>query len=76
MTGQKDEIDFSILTPTEIKILKLIAQNKTAKEIGAILFISSRTVEKHKSHIISKLNIQSYQNSLLIWAKENQDSFL
>jgi len=36
----------------------LIAQNKTAKEIGAILFTSSRTVEKHKSHIISKLNIE------------------
>jgi DNA-binding NarL/FixJ family response regulator len=65
-----------LLTPTEKKILKLIAKNKTAKEIGALLSISNRTVEKHKSHIIKKLNINSHQNSLLIWAKENQKSFL
>lgn len=76
MLTQENVIDISILTPTEKKILKLIAQNKTAKEIGVILFTSSRTVEKHKSHIINKLNIESHQNSLLIWAKENQDSFL
>lgn len=76
MSNQNKIIDFSFLTPTEKKILKLIAQNKTAKEIGEILFTSSRTVEKHKSHIIKKLNIDSYQNSLLIWAKENQDSLL
>jgi len=76
MSNQKDTIDFSSLTPTEKKVLKLIAQNKTAKEIGEILFTSSRTVEKHKSHIIKKLNIESHQNSLLIWAKENQASFM
>lgn len=76
MSSQEDVIGISNLTPTEKKILKLIAQNKTAKEIGIILFISSRTVEKHKSHIINKLNIESHQNSLLIWAKENQDFFL
>lgn len=76
MLTQENVIDISTLTPTEKKILKLIAQNKTAKEIGVILFTSSRTVEKHKSNIINKLNIESHQNSLLIWAKENQDFFL
>ena len=64
------------LTPTEIKILHLVAQNKTAEEIGNILFVSDRTVEKHKSHIIRKLKIEPHQNSLLIWAKENQNSCL
>ena len=64
-----------VLATTPVS-MKLIAQNKTAKEIGVILFTSSRTVEKHKSHIINKLNIESHQNSLLIWAKENQDFFL
>lgn len=76
MAAQKEAIDFSFLTPTERKILNLIAQNKTAKEIGEELFISNRTVEKHKSHIIKKLDIEPTQNSLLIWAKENQDTFL
>lgn len=60
------------LTPTEKEILKHIAQNRTAKEIGEIMFSSNRTVEKHKSHIIKKLDLSPTQNSLLIWAKENQ----
>lgn len=76
MQEKKEAIDYSFLTPSEKKILKLIAQNKTAKRIGDELFISNRTVEKHKSHIIKKLNIEPTQNSLLIWAKENQDTFM
>ena len=69
-------VNLNLLTPTEKKILKLVAQNKTAKEIGEILFISYRTVEKHRSNIIRKLNLDHHQNSLLIWAKENQNSLL
>ncbi len=64
------------LTPTEKKILKLIAQNKTNKEIGEELFISYRTAEKHRSNIVSKLGLNPHPNSLLIWAKENQNYFL
>lgn len=61
------------LTKTELKILKLIVENKTAKEIAEELCISPRTVEKHKSNIIRKLDIEKTPNSLLIWAKENQN---
>lgn len=64
--------DLELLTPTEIEVLKLIALNKTAKEIGSILFISSRTVEKHKSHIIRKLDLESKGGSLALYAKENE----
>jgi len=60
------------LTPTEKEILKHIALNRTAKEIGELMFSSNRTVEKHKSHIIKKLDLSPTQNSLLIWVKENQ----
>jgi DNA-binding NarL/FixJ family response regulator len=59
-----------ILTPTEKKVLHYIVKNKTAKEIGEILFISSRTVEKHKSHIIRKANLEAKHNSLVLFAKE------
>ncbi|MBC2843601.1 response regulator transcription factor [Winogradskyella flava] len=62
----------SSLTKKELNILKLITKNKTAKEIAEELFISPRTVEKHKSNIIRKLGIERTPNSLLIWAKENQ----
>ena len=61
------------LTPSERKILKLIAKDKTNKEIAGMLFISHRTVEKHRSNIITKLDLQHKTNSLLIWAKEHQD---
>jgi DNA-binding NarL/FixJ family response regulator len=69
-----EELD--LLTPTEKEILKLIAQNHTGIQIGNVLCISARTVEKHKSNIIKKFNLSQKQNSLLIWAKENQDYFL
>ncbi len=69
-------LNIEILTPSEKRILKLIAQNRTAKEIAEQINISSRTVEKHKSNIIKKLNITAHQNSLLIWVKENQDMLL
>lgn len=65
--------ELKLLTKTETKILGLIAQNKTGVEIADLLFVSTRTVEKHKSNIIKKLKLQSKQNSLLIWAKENSD---
>ena len=59
------------LTPSEKKILKLIAIDKTNREIASLLFISYRTVEKHRSNIITKLKLKHKTNSLLIWAKEH-----
>jgi len=65
--------ELELLTPSEVRVLKLIAQNKTAKEIGQILFVSDRTVEKHKSHIIKKLDLESKGGSLALFAKENEE---
>lgn len=69
---EKKEIPeaLKLLTPTEKEVLKLTAQNKTAKEIGQILFISSRTVEKHKSNILKKINLESKHTTLSLFAKE------
>lgn len=55
------------LTPTEHQVLKLIADNLTTKEIGERLFISPRTVEKHRENICQKLNLQG-SHSLLKFA--------
>lgn len=62
-----------LLTDAERNILKLIGDNKTATEIAKMLFISVRTVEKHKSHIRSKLVLDSKSASLYLFAKENQE---
>jgi DNA-binding NarL/FixJ family response regulator len=46
------------LTPTERKILKLIAKFKTNKEIAAELFIGVRTVEQHRLNMAEKFNLK------------------
>lgn len=59
------------LTPTELRILKLIAEYKTSKEIAAELFISYRTVENHRTSICHKLNIHG-SNALIKFALEHK----
>jgi DNA-binding NarL/FixJ family response regulator len=61
------------LTPSEVKILRLIALGLSTKEIAGKLFISERTIEKHRSNMISKLNLEKKHNSLLIWAQKNKE---
>ena len=61
-----------ILSPSELKILKLIAQNNSSKEISDQLFISERTVEKHRSNIITKLQLKGKPNSLYEWTVDNR----
>ena len=64
-------LPLSALSPAERKILKLIAESKTSKEIAEAFFISQRTVENHRAHISAKLDIHgSY--SLLKFALENK----
>jgi len=59
------------LTVTERKVLKLISEIKTSKEIGDMLHISYKTVENHRSNICNKLEIHG-SHSLLKFAIENK----
>lgn len=59
------------LTSSELKVLKLISEEKTSRDIADELFISIRTVEAHRSNICNKLNIHGI-NSLLKFALENK----
>lgn len=56
------------LTHMELKVLELIAQQKTSKEIAQLLFISDKTVRNHRYNITKKLNIPPGNNSLSRWA--------
>ncbi|MDF0666873.1 MAG: response regulator transcription factor [Nitrospira sp.] len=47
------------LTTRQREVLQLLAEGRTAKEIANILNISSRTVEFHKSQILTQLNLQT-----------------
>jgi DNA-binding NarL/FixJ family response regulator len=61
------------LTKAERRILKLIAEKKTSREIAAELFISPRTVEAHRANICTKLDLRG-SHSLLQFALENRAS--
>jgi DNA-binding NarL/FixJ family response regulator len=61
------------LTKAERRILKLIAEKKTSRQIGAELFISPRTVEAHRANICDKLELCG-SHSLLQFALENRSS--
>ncbi len=64
------------LSPSERTIVRLVAQNKSSKEIGELLSISSRTVEKHRSNIIKKLNLSNGMDALHSWAQEHKELIL
>jgi DNA-binding NarL/FixJ family response regulator len=49
---------FDVLTPRELEVLKLIAEAHTSKEIAAELFISIKTVERHRQNILDKLGMR------------------
>ena len=57
MTGVQEEN--TELTAREKEILQLIAEGKSSKEIGEILFLSSKTVDAHRKNIMDKLNLHS-----------------
>lgn len=59
------------LTPTERRILKLIAEDKTSKEIAGLLGSAVRTVETHRQNMSAKLGL-SGSHSLLKFAFENK----
>jgi DNA-binding NarL/FixJ family response regulator len=47
------------LTPRQTEVLRLIAEGKRMKEIGAILELSTRTVETHKYEMMRALKVES-----------------
>jgi DNA-binding NarL/FixJ family response regulator len=56
--GGQGEEQFDALTPRELEVLKLIAEAHTSKEIAAALFISIKTVERHRQNILDKLGMR------------------
>jgi DNA-binding NarL/FixJ family response regulator len=47
-----------VLTPREEEIVKLVAEAHTNEEIGELLVISKKTVERHRANILAKLGMR------------------
>lgn len=48
-----------LLTPRETRILSLLAREKSSRQIAVVLGLSPRTVEKHRSNMMKKLDIHT-----------------
>ena len=53
----EERVGFDTLTTREREILQLVAEGNSNKKIAEVLFISPKTVETHRAHIMDKLNI-------------------
>ncbi|HJQ27068.1 MAG TPA: response regulator transcription factor [Blastocatellia bacterium] len=71
---RKQQTGLDLLTEAERRILKLIAEQKTSKQIAGELFISPRTVDNHRANICEKLQIHG-SNALLKFALEHKSEF-
>lgn len=60
---------YNLLTEREQQIYRLLAEGHSNKDISVFLNISSKTVERHRANIMSKLDIHSY-HALLKYAIE------
>lgn len=57
--GSEDNEPWSSLTAREREVLQLVAEGHKMTEIGEILHISARTVERHKYNLMGKLNLHT-----------------
>ena len=69
--GYTDEL--AQLTPQEQKILALVAEGKTNKEIAAEVYLSDKTVKNYVSSILSKLNLERRAQAAAFVAKRRFD---
>ena len=53
-----DALHTEMLTPREEEIVKLVAEAHTNDEIAEMLFISKKTVERHRANILEKLGMR------------------
>lgn len=53
-----NEVPAEPITHREEEILKLVAEGHSSKEIADVLFISAKTVERHRANLLHKLGLK------------------
>ena len=71
-SGQGND-ELSVLTPQERRILMLVAEGKTNKQIAADVFLSDKTVKNYVSSILSKLNLERRAQAAAFVANQRAD---
>ena len=67
-----DERLEDVLTSRELKVLSLVAEGKTNKEIGEELYLSERTVRNHLSRVLHKLNVSNRAQAAAVYASQGK----
>ncbi len=62
----------NIITKREKEIFQLLIENKSTKEISAILNISEKTVRNHISNVMQKLDVINRSNAIIELIKLNE----
>jgi DNA-binding NarL/FixJ family response regulator len=62
--------DLPTLTAREREVTQLLAEGKSSKEAAALLNLSTKTVETHRSNVMRKLNLHSIRD-LIVYAIKN-----
>ncbi|WP_269845009.1 response regulator transcription factor [Lottiidibacillus patelloidae] len=60
-----------LLTRRECEVLQLLAEGKSNREVGQILYISEKTVKNHVSNILMKLKVKDRTKAVLLAIKKS-----
>ncbi len=71
LRGSRRSLEKDILTPREREVTQLLAEGKSTKEVAAVLNLSVKTAETHRSNIMSKLGLHSV-SELVLYAVRNK----
>ncbi len=68
--GPKIQVPFDVeLTPTELKVVQLVARGMANREIAEVMNVSQRTIESHVSNMLGKTSLHN-RTELARWAIE------
>ena len=68
---KEEELDTALLSKRELQVLQGICRGLSNQEIADTLFLSKRTVDKHRSNLLSKTNSKNTAN-LIMYAIKNK----
>lgn len=72
LTGPKIKVRRNVeLTPTELKVVQLVAQGMSNRDIAEIMNVSQRTIESHVSNMLGKTGLHN-RTELARWALESK----
>ena len=66
---------WAVLTPRQREVVQLLAEGKSTNEIASELYVSPKTVETHRHHIMSKLGVDSLAELVKYAIHEGLTSF-